>query len=335
MKIDIFNHVIPEPYLEMIEKASAGEGARVRRLTNLWDMDARMKMLAQWPDLQQVLTLSILLPDPMLVSDDSAAFARVANDSMAAICRRWPQQFPSFAASLPLNNIKASIAEIDRAVGELGACGIQLFTNVAGRPLDDPEFLPVFEHATRAHGVAVWLHPTRPASFADYATEESSKDEGFQVLGWPYETSVTMARLVFAGVFDKLPELRLITHHCGGMIPFFSGRGETLWPQMGTRGYGEDYAEVRERLAKTPLSDYFRKFYADTVLGGSTIALRCGLDFFGADKVVFASDAPFGPEQGQLFLRETMRSIDEVGLDASEREKIYEVNATGLMQKAL
>src|SRR5690606_34479193 len=130
---------------------------------------------------------------------------------------------------------------------------------------------------------------------SDYPTEEKSRYEIWQVLGWPYATSVAMARLVFSQMLDRLPELRISTHHCGAMIPYFAGRAETLWAQLGSRTADEDYSALLERMAKRPI-DYFKMFYADTVLGGSASALRCGLDFFGADKVVFASDCPFDPE---------------------------------------
>ena len=91
---------------------------------------------------------------------------------MAEICRRWPERFPAFVASLPMNNVPAALAEMDRAIARLGARGIQICTNVAGRPLDEPEFFPVFERATNHHDVPIWMHPARPAAFADDRTEQ-------------------------------------------------------------------------------------------------------------------------------------------------------------------
>jgi uncharacterized protein len=136
---------------------------------------------------------------------------------------------------------------------------------------------------------------------------------------------------VFSGLFDRLPELKIITHHCGGMIPYFAGRAETLWAQLGSRTADEDYSLVLKRMTK-PLMDYFRMFYGDTVLGGSTPALRCGLDFFGPERVVFASDCPFDPEGGAMFIRETIRSIAELKLPEETERKIYYGNAAGLMR---
>ena len=113
----------------------------------------------------------------------------------------------------------------------------------------------------------------RPGTRPDYVGEDKSKYEIWQVLGWPYETSVAMARMVFSGFYEKLPDLRLITHHCGAMIPFFAGRAETLWAQLGSRTAGENYEEILKRMAKKPI-EYFKMFYADTVLGGAELKGR-------------------------------------------------------------
>jgi aminocarboxymuconate-semialdehyde decarboxylase len=139
-----------------------------------------------------------------------------------------------------------------------------------------------------------------------------------------------MARMVFSGLFDRLPGMRLITHHCGAMIPFFAGRAETLWAQLGSRTADEDYESLLKGMAKKPI-EYFKMFYADTVLGGSASALRCGLDFFGADRIVFASDCPFDPEGGPMFIREGIRSVEDLGLSEAEKRKIYYENALRLL----
>jgi aminocarboxymuconate-semialdehyde decarboxylase len=306
----------------------------VKRMSNLrmlWDIDARAQMLEQWPDVQQVLTLSLPGPELLGGPELSPELARIANDDMAAIVAKHPRKFPAFVASLPMNNVPAALEEMDRAIGALGARGVQILTNVNGRPLDEPELFPVFERITGHHDLPIWMHPARPATRADYTNEPKSRYEIWQVLGWPYETSAAMARIVFSGLFDRLPNMRIITHHCGGMLPYFSGRAETLWAQLGSRTADEDYGAILKRMSKPPI-EYFRMFYGDTVLGGSASALRCGLDFFGADKVVFASDCPFDPEGGPMFLREGIRSIEDLNLSETDKRKIYFGNALRLMR---
>jgi predicted TIM-barrel fold metal-dependent hydrolase len=334
-KIDIYNHVMPPRYLDLVRQHSKDQGI-VKRMTGLrmlWDLEARVQMLEKWPELQQVLTLAVPSPEALGDASASLGFARIANDDLAGIVSKWPQRFPAFVAALPWNNVPAALEEMDRAIGQLGARGIQVTTNINGRPLDDPEFFPVFERATRHHGVPVWMHPFRPASQPDYASETKSQYEIWQVLGWPYETSVAMARIVFSGMFERLPELRVVTHHCGAMIPYFAGRADTLWAQLGSRSADANYEDVLKRMAKKPI-DYFKMFFADTVLGGSASALRCGLDFFGADQVVFASDCPFDPEGGPMYIREGIRSVESLNLSETDRQKIFVLNALKLLGAA-
>ena len=331
-KIDIYNHVMPPAYLALVN-THCKEPGMVRRMNSLrmlWDMPARVEMLDAWPEVQQVITCAVPSPEMLGGPDESPAFARVANEGMAEICRQWPHKFPAFVASLPMNNPAAALEEMDYAIEKLGARGIQVLTNVNGRALDEPDIFPIFERVTKRHQMPVWMHPTRPASRPDYPTEDKSKYEIWQVLGWPVETSVAMARMVFSGLLERLPELRMITHHCGGMLPYFSGRAETLWAQLGSRSADGSEDHVLKSLSKPPMA-YFKMFYGDTVLGGSSSALRCGLDFFGPDHVVFASDCPFDPEGGPMFIREGIRSIEDLKLDKEDARKLYFGNAFKLL----
>src|SRR3954470_10765496 len=334
MKIDIYNHVLPKAYLDLVKQHSkeAGLVKRMSGIRMLWDVEHRVQMLREkFSDVQQVLTLG--LPSPELLGDASHSpeFARVANDGMAEMVRKFPKEFPAFIASLPMNNPRAAIDEMARAINQLGAKGIQIVTHVAGKPLDDAEFFPIFERITNHHGRPVWMHPARPASRADYAGEPKSKYEIWQVLGLPFETSVAMARMVFSGLLEKLPKIRIVTHHCGGMIPYFAGRAETLWAQLGSRSADEDESEVLKKLGRPPI-EFFKMFYGDTVLGGAAAPLACGIAFFGAEHVVFASDCPFDPESGPMFIREGIRSIEELGLSEADRRKIYFENAARLLK---
>jgi len=333
MKIDIFNHVMPQPYLELVKQHSKEPGMvkRMSSLRMLWDIEHRVEMLrTKFPDVRQVLTLGLPSPELLGGPDQSPAYARVANDGMAQMCLKWPRQFPAFVASLPMNNIPEALKEMDRAIGELGAKGVQIITSAAGRPLDEPEFFPVFERMANHHDRPIWMHPARPASRPDYPGEPKSKYEIWQVLGWPFETSVAMARMVFSGLLQRLPKLRIITHHCGGMIPYFAGRAETLWAQLGSRSSDKEESEVLKQLGKPPI-EYFKMFYGDTVLGGAAAPLACGIAFFGADHVVFASDCPFDPEGGPMFIREGINSIESLKLSENDKRRIYFGNAMKLL----
>jgi aminocarboxymuconate-semialdehyde decarboxylase len=320
MKIDIYNHVMPMAYLELMKRHSADAGMvkRISSVRLVWDIEARVQMLERFPDVQQVLTLSQPAPEMLGGPDLAVEAARVANDGMAEICRKWPHKFPAFVAALPMNDVPAAIVEMDRSIGTLGAKGIQIGTSVNGRPLDDSELFPIFERITNHHDLPIWMHPFRPATAADYRTENKSRYEIWQVLGWPFETSVAMARIVFSGMLDRLPTMRIVTHHCGGVVPYLAGRADTLWAQLGSRTADEDYSAVLKRMSKPPI-EYFKMFFGDTVLGGSAPALRCGLDFFD-------------PEGGPMFIREGIRSIEDLDLPDAIKEKIYYANAARLLK---
>jgi len=254
----------------------------------------------------------------------------VANDGLAEYVAKYPDRFPAFIASLPMNNPDAALEEIDRAINDLKAVGIQFFSNVAGKALDLPEFKPLFQKITE-YDLPIWIHPSRGANILDYPGEEKSKYEIWFVFGWPYETSVAMARLVFGYYFDEFPNLKIITHHLGGMIPYFEGRVGTSWDQLGSRTSDEDYTVILKKLKK-PHLEYFKMFYADTATFGAVGAMKCGLEFFGVDHVLFASDCPFDPEKGPGYIRETIKIIEELPISEEDRKKIFEGNARRLLK---
>lgn len=337
MKLDIFPHIIPKPYFERMKELAAqnpGLGAQIKRWLNipvLYDLDARMRMMDKFKGYKQILTLSMPAVELLGGPAETPVLARLANDEMAAIVTKHPQYFPAFVASLPMNNVPAALEEMERAITQLGAKGIQIFTNVLGRPLDGPEFYPIFERMANQYDLPIWVHPTRPHKFSDYASETSSKYEIWWLFGWPYETSAFMARLVFSGVMDKLPNLQIITHHLGAMAPFFDARISLGMDQIGTRASDEDYTHLLKGLAKRPI-DYFKMFYGDTAVNGSAPAIRCGLDFFGANQVLFGTDCPFDPEGGPMFIRESIRAITSLRLKDGDQRKIYFGNALKMLK---
>jgi aminocarboxymuconate-semialdehyde decarboxylase len=334
MKIDIFNHVFPRSFFDRyIASGAAGKeiGKRMANATLGFDLDYRFRVLDEFEDVRQVITLGQPPIEALAGPADSPAVAREANDGLADLVSRHPDRFIAFAASLPLNNPGESVREMERAIDQLGAKGVMIYTNAAGKPLDAPEFLPLFAEAAR-RDVPVWLHPARGASMADYRTEDVSAYEIWWALGWPYETGAAMARLVFSGIFERHPGLKIITHHLGGIVPYLEGRVGYGWDQLGVRTSGVDYSGVLRTLKTRPV-DHFRRFYADTAMFGARAATRCGLEFFGADQVLFASDMPFDPTPG-LYMRETIRVLESLELDAQQKERIYSGNAKRLLKLA-
>ncbi|WP_408597957.1 amidohydrolase family protein [Limnohabitans sp.] len=161
-KIDIYNHVMPLAYVELV-KQHGKEPGMIKRMSNLrmlWDMPARVEMLNGFPDVQQVISLAVPSPEMLGGPDVSPGYARVANEGMAEICRQWPDKFPTFVASLPMNNPAAALEEMDYAIEKLGAKGVQILSSVNGKALDEPEIFQIFERITNVHNMPVWMHPT-------------------------------------------------------------------------------------------------------------------------------------------------------------------------------
>ena len=301
---------------------------RVRNVPSIVDLDVRFRMMDSFDNYSQLICLGTPPIETLGPPSVSRELAKIANEGMAELVQKYPDRFLGFIASLPMNDPEGLLAETKRAIKDLRAVGVQVFTNVLGRPLTRPETMPLFDLMSDLDR-PVWLHPARGADFPDYKSESKSHYEIWWTFGWPYETSVCMAHLVFAGLFDRHPDIKVITHHLGAMIPYFEGRVGPGWDQLGARTSDEDYTLLLKKLKKRPL-DYFRLFYADTALFGAREATVCGLKFFGAERVLFGSDMPFDPEKGTAYIRWTIEIIDNLEISPADRDAIYEGNVKRL-----
>jgi uncharacterized protein len=336
LKIDVFPHILPRRFYDRLMDVAPRSGLMVKRVSNIpvmIDLDRRFEIMDRHEGYRQVLTLATPPIDAIAGPDLTPDLAKLANDEMAAIVHKHPDRFPAFVSQLPMNNPDAAVREIDRAIGDLGATGIQIFTNVGGRALDNPEYQQIFDRMAELD-LPIWLHPARGAEFPDYLGEERSKYDLWWAFGWPYESAVAMARLLFSGLFDRHPNLKIIVHHLGGMVPHFSGRVGGGLDQLGRRTDNPEDVAARSKLRKRPI-DYFRMFYGDTALFGPWAPIECGLDFFGVDHVLFGTDMPFDPEGGPGFVRDTIAAVDRIRVSDAEREQIYEGNAKRLLRLKL
>jgi len=316
----------------MVEVAPNGKDMhkRVRNIPCIVDLDERFRIMDRFADYRQVICLASPPIEDFGPPPVSTELAKLANNGMAELVQKYPDRFVAFIASLPMNDPEGMLKEAKRAIEELHAVGVQVFSNVLGSPLTKPETLPLFELMAKLD-YPIWLHPARGADFPDYKSEKKSHYEIWWTFGWPYETSAAMAHIVFAGLFDRFPNLKIITHHLGAMVPYFAGRVGPGWDQLGSRTSDEDYSLLLKQLKRRPI-DYFHMFYADTALFGARDATICGLKFFGVDRVLFASDMPFDPEKGSAYIRWTIDIIDSLDLTPEERYAIYEGNARRLLK---
>jgi aminocarboxymuconate-semialdehyde decarboxylase len=225
-KIDVFTHIWPDAYYKALRKLT-GEMTDITRRSEsvpmITDLDRRFEVMDMFNGYQQILSLAS--PSLELVANPREAqeLSRIGSESMAELCERYPDRFPGFIATVPLTTPDAGVAEARHAIETLGACGVQVYSSIGGKPLDRPEFAPLLDYMAEID-LPIWIHPARGAGFSDYAAEEKSLYEIWWTFGWPYETSAAMARLVFSKTLDRLPGLKVITHHAGGMVPFFEGR---------------------------------------------------------------------------------------------------------------
>jgi predicted TIM-barrel fold metal-dependent hydrolase len=328
MMIDFSTHVMPHRTFAMIEGLPLGFGTmagEIHQITSLYDMDTRFRIMDEYATVKQLISLSSPAIEEVATPQQTAEIVRVANDEMAELVHH-PDRFLGFLASLDLENMDGALRELDRAIDECGALGIQLSTQIRDIALDDPRFDPVFAAIAR-RGVPLLIHPTRPQETPDFGGESGSLFGVWQSLGWPYMTSAIMWRLICRGLFDRYPEIKIVTHHLGGNIPYHSARIE------GGLQRNLDAIDSERRRDGLPLfqkraSEYLRMFYADMAMHGALAPIICGISFFGIDNVLFASDMPFGS------VTNAMAAFNKLELQPAAREQIGRGNAEKLFSRA-
>ena len=248
--------------------------------------------------------------------------AKALNDNMARLMEDSKGKLLC-VGNVPLKGFNDDGAkEMERAM-KLGLKGMNVPSHIDGKPLDAPEFDGFWAKAM-AMDIPVWIHPRDPVRKRDRAYE--AEFDLIHNFGWPFETVLALARMVFSGFMDRFPRLKIVSHHLGGgMIPFFFGRTmETYMPEKQQRLIG--------KTLPRSLYDYFSSFYFDTAVGGSVPAIRCCYEVFGkADRMIFATDAPYGPRHGEGRLETYPKVIKSLGLSESENEKIFSGNVKKLL----
>jgi predicted TIM-barrel fold metal-dependent hydrolase len=241
------------------------------------------------------------------------AYSRAMNDNMARLQQEGKGRLFS-VGNVPLEDYdKGGRAEAERAVKGLGFKALYVCSNVRSKPLDAPEFDAFWAHAQELD-VPVLIHPGEPVSSISRPYE--ARYRLMHNFGWPFETMLALAGMVFSGVMDRYPGLKVVSHHCGGGLPFLFGRT--------AEQYENRLDDTIGRSMPKPIMDYFRLFYHDTAVGGSPQAIRCTRDVFGADHMVFATDAPYGPGSGEMRLQTYPTVLKSVGLSDAENKKIME-----------
>jgi aminocarboxymuconate-semialdehyde decarboxylase len=318
MKIDIHNHQYPENYWKTLLKISERVTfpVDVRRIMSYYankglfvKPEETIFPLEKLGIGIQVLSLSnpnVYMPEAAMSLD----LAQMANDAYVEIRQRFPGKF-FVLASVPLNFPELAVKELDRAIGKLGMNGIVLGSNIAGKPLSSPEFFPFYERVNELK-LPIFIHPMSPPHM-----EENDEFFTAPLIHYIFESTLAVTKMVFAGVFERFPNIIMVLPHLGGAIPYLQGRIDG--------GY-RNHPPCRKNISKKP-SEYFKEFYYDTI-SLNVPALRCALEIVGPEHLVFGTDYPFQPLEGVVLINE---SIDALGLSAKDREAIEYRNLLSIL----
>ncbi|HME46491.1 MAG TPA: amidohydrolase family protein [Syntrophorhabdales bacterium] len=323
MIVDIFCHHVSHTNIEIIEKARweqegkapVKDGPRkfACPIQNA-DPEARLSIMDKYGINVQAVSLTMESLDGF-DAEMAASTCERANSDNYALCKAHPDRFVNICA-ISLLNMKSAMNELDRAVNELDCRGVTVATNQNGKGLDSPEYFPFYEKLTR-HDLPLFLHP---CNWKSYPLADESQWMFMSRFGWPFDTTQAVWRLIFGGVLDRFPTLKVVMHHLGAMFPYFAGRIQS------------GLTTLRGKLPRD-FSDYWKNIYGDSALSGGPVeTYACGYAFLGPDHVLYGSDYPFGPESGEQFIRANMAGLTSLKIPPADMEKILGGNAKKLLK---
>lgn len=309
-KIDAHAHAFPQPYVDALGKnIDANEPIRS---SWIWNEERHLGEMDRWGIQTQVLSLAHVyanFEDVPLAKE----LCRIVNDEYAAICSRRPDRFRMFAV-VPLIDGEGACEELERVRRLPGYSGVALGTHISGKVLDDPSFSAFFERANQLHTV-LFLHPLGrklPEAWTGYRLEH--------LIGLPVETTFALARLALSGFLDTYPNLRIISAHVGGALPYLSVRIERAYKQG---------------AARHKPSHYFRRFFYDTSGPTHAAILGCVAGMFGSDRILFGTDYPFGiGQEGMQYVEHAVWVVENSDLGQAEKKQVFYGNIHGLLHAA-
>ena len=324
IKFDLHTHFYTQQYFDRIrelpsefsfDQSPTGQtiitfrGARFFGVTPaMTDVEQRIEDMDRVGIDVEVVSLStpnVLFTD----GEHQPEVARLINDAYASLIAKHPTRFKGFA-SIPMDAPDAALTELHRAIGELQLNGVVLLSNIGGKPLTSPEYHPFFEEANRM-GLCIFLHPMIPLNsepFREYVLGP--------IVGFPFDTTLAVARMCYSGMFEEFPNIRWIIGHLGGAVPYLMERMDN--------GF-RDFAECREKIDKLP-SVYLKQLYYDTV-SFSPYTLKMVRDMVGADHMVMGSDYPH--LLGSI--DRAVTSIEGLQVTEQEKEQIFSGNALSIL----
>jgi len=288
LKIDVFNHVLPERFLRALPTPSGyvpniskkdaakttGPDLQADRLA-LHDLETRFRIMDRFDGYVQIICMAEPPVEDVGDGSSAAELAKIANDSMAELIGKYPDRFIGAAACLPMNDIDDALNELDRAVRQLKFKAAQISSSIKDKSLDSPELDPFFAKMNE-YNLPILIHPRHKRDGARAyrpARQETAEPRPAEMLAtfpfnWPYETTLAMGCLVLGGVLNKYPDLKIITHHLGGFVPYQGARIQRFQLML--------TAEERARAgAGKSFYEWYQMMYGDTAVWGNTTALLC------------------------------------------------------------
>lgn len=303
-KIDVFAHVLLPNFYQKMLSIDPELPKKIPFINNevLQNMEERKKHRVD--GVKQIISYVNVNPEDYVDSNKSYELCKEANEELLDTLKTHTDIFYGGVAMIPMNNIDGAIDIMEQQVKpNKKLYGIQLFTRALGKSIADEEYEKIFETASKL-GLIIWLHPVF----------DNRKPDNNIVFSWEYELSQAMMQIVEKGIFKKYPNLKIIVHHAGAMIPFFAGR-------------------IKYILGEEKEAD-FKKFYVDTALLGNTKALELAREYFGNDHIVFGTDAPLGIMPAGA-TKEIDDAINNMNITDADKEEIYSKNIERLLESEL
>ena len=324
LKIDLHAHSFPLPYFQKLMEYRPGQlelkelpqGGLFAVSTNraggpplpVWDLDYRLREMEKDGVSLQIISN----PGINTINDErSPELCRITNDAIAEACRQAPDRLRGFA-HVPLNDMSAAVKELSRAIDELGFKGVIVGSNAGGRYLHTPDFLPFWEEVNRRR-LAVFVHPVEPPGYQD--------DFPAPLVAYPADTTVSITKLIYAGVLERFPDLALIVPHLGGVLPFLARRIDTAYDAP---AYPPQFKQIPRRP-----SEYMKNLYLDTAQGWYKPAFDCACELVGIDHIVYGSDVFMRPDVYRPWINEFLEGLD---IPPVQKEKIYGRTAEELLR---
>ena len=317
MIIDIYAHHISRSVGKLLLREKYyGEGKQFDYPVENADAEVRLSLMDRYGVDVQALSQTT----PVLLgfnADEAAEICRLSNDDNYALCKAYPERFVNVCI-FSLLDVRKAIKELERSVAELDCRAITLASNQNGQGLDSPDYFKFYERVAE-YDLPILLQPTHWESYPLVDMETGYKM--MSVFGWPFDTTQGVWRLIFGGVLDRYPSLKIVTHHCGAMLPFFVKRAE-----------GVASGGVLQSKISRPIAEYWKNIYGDTVLSGHVPALACGYDFFGPERMLYGSDYPFGKQSGEASIKSNLEGVKAMYIPEQSMKMILGDNAKKLLK---